>query len=255
MKMAKVEWLMSKEICYKLVWGSHSFLFENFNSYCEKQKDEQISFQEGLINLDIGMESEITTVKKQTKSYHRYSDEQNLLFVYYSWIKLFNTANSVCLAGGISERTAQKWAKKLKEDKDWNIFEKQTNLVSKPKPQLDDKHKLHLLDVYDNWPQGRIIDFLTQKLSDLGVKKSTVRNLLKTERNLFFKKLTTQLGARNSPTKIQNRKDWVNKWSATDIDYLKNRLVSTWSHLVDRHWKESQLLQTLLPAELFLTLY
>ncbi|KAG2194542.1 hypothetical protein INT46_009205 [Mucor plumbeus] len=118
--------------------------------YCEKQEDEQLSFQEGLINLDIDMENVITTVKKQTKRYHRYSNEQKLLFVYYSRIKLFNTAKSGRLAGGISERTAQKWAKKFKEDKDWNIFEKQTNLVNKPKPQLDDKHKLHLLDFYDN---------------------------------------------------------------------------------------------------------
>ncbi|KAL4210796.1 hypothetical protein AB4K20DRAFT_1986222 [Rhizopus microsporus] len=70
---------------------------------------------------------------------------------------------------GISERTAQKWAKKLKEDKGWDIFEKQTNLINKPKPQLDDRHKLHLLDFYDNWPQARIVDTmdsLTQKFSD-----------------------------------------------------------------------------------------
>jgi hypothetical protein len=45
---------------------------------------------------------------------------------------------------------------------------------------------------------------------------------LKTECNLSFKKLTTQPAARNSPTKIQDRKDRVIKWSATDMDYLKN---------------------------------
>ena len=43
---------------------------------------------------------------------------------------------------------------------------------------------------------------------------------LKTECNLSFKKLTTQPAARNSPTKIQDCKDWVIKWNATD--YLKN---------------------------------
>ncbi|KAI8638013.1 hypothetical protein BD408DRAFT_36486 [Parasitella parasitica] len=128
-------------------------------------------------------------------------------------------------AGGINDRTAQKWAKKLKEDKDWNIFEKQTNLVNRPKPQLDDRHKLHLLDFYDDRPQARIADamnFLTQKFSDLSVKKSTVHNFLKTECNLSFKKLTTQPAARNNPTKIQDRKDWVTKWSATDMNYLEN---------------------------------
>ncbi|GAA5812116.1 hypothetical protein MFLAVUS_005566 [Mucor flavus] len=32
--------------------------------------------------------------------------------------KLFNAAKSDGLAGGIAERTSQKWAKRLKEDKD-----------------------------------------------------------------------------------------------------------------------------------------
>jgi hypothetical protein len=98
-------------------------------------------------------------------------------------------------------------------------------LVNRPKSQLDDRRKLHLLDFYDNWPQARIIDamdFLTQKFSDLGVKRSTVHNFLKTECNLSFKKLTTQLAARNSPTKIQDCKNWVIKWGATDMDCLKN---------------------------------
>ena len=140
-----------------------------------KSKNEQLSSQEDLKNLD--MEDVIATVKKQTKSYQRYSNEQKLLFVYYNRIKLFNVAKSGRLAGGISERRAQKWAKKLEGDKGWNIFEKQTNLVNRPKSQLDDRHKLHLLDFYDNWPQARIVDTmdsLTQKFSDLSVKKSTV---------------------------------------------------------------------------------
>ncbi|KAI9358826.1 hypothetical protein BD770DRAFT_455362 [Pilaira anomala] len=64
------------------------------------------------------MEVVIATVKKQTKSYHNYSNEQKLLFVYYNRIKLFNAAKSGRFAGGINNRTAQKWAKKLKKDKD-----------------------------------------------------------------------------------------------------------------------------------------
>ncbi|GAA5817014.1 hypothetical protein MFLAVUS_010549 [Mucor flavus] len=125
-------------------------------------------------------------------------------------IKLFNAAKSGCLAGGINDRTAQKWAKKLKEDKDWNIFEKQTNLVNRPKQQLDDRHKPHLLNFYDDYPQARIVDvmdLLTQKSSDLSVKKSIVHIFLKTECNLFFEKLTTQPAARNNLTKIQDRED------------------------------------------------
>ncbi|KAG0786761.1 hypothetical protein G6F22_007533 [Rhizopus arrhizus] len=134
-------------------------------------------------------------------------------------------------------------AKKLKEDKDWNIFEKQPNLVNRPNPQLDDRHKLHLLDFYDDYTQARVVDAmdsLTQKFSDLSVKKSTVRNFLKTECNLSFKKLTTQLAAENNLVKIQDCMDWVLKWSATDMIYLENYvllmsldLISTCGLLVD----------------------
>lgn len=87
--------------------------------YCEKQGSEQNSTDEGL---DVEMEE----IAHKSKQYKSYSNEQKLLFVYYNRVKLFSAAKSGRLAGGIAERTAQKWAKKLKEDKDWNIFEKQT---------------------------------------------------------------------------------------------------------------------------------
>ncbi|KAG1147980.1 hypothetical protein G6F37_002270 [Rhizopus arrhizus] len=128
----------------------HLKTLTRIREYCEKQEDEQLLSQEDLKNLD--------------------SDMEDLLFVYYNRIKLLNAAKSGRLTGGISERTAQKWAKKLKEDKDWNIFEKQTNLVNRAKPQLDDNHKLHLLSFNDNYTQARVVDAmdsLTQKFSDL----------------------------------------------------------------------------------------
>jgi hypothetical protein len=144
--------------------------------YCKKQEEGgPISEDDSLKNLDADMEDVIDVMKKQIKVYNKYSKEQKLLL---------SAAKSGRLAGGICERTAQKWAKRLKEDKDWNIFEKQTNLVNRSKPQLDDRHKIHLLEFYDNWPQARVLDAmdsLTQKFSDLTVKESTVHSFLKNE--------------------------------------------------------------------------
>ncbi|KAI7889107.1 uncharacterized protein EV154DRAFT_592674 [Mucor mucedo] len=83
-------------------------------------------------------------------------------------IKRFNAAKSRRLAGGMVERTAQKWAKRLKEDKDWNILEKQTNLVNRPKPQLRPEHKTLLVNSFDN-PQTRLtdaVDSLTHNFAD-----------------------------------------------------------------------------------------
>ncbi|KAL4212984.1 hypothetical protein AB4K20DRAFT_1864536 [Rhizopus microsporus] len=72
--------------------------------YYEKQGDEQLSSKEDIEDLD----DVIAIVKKQIKTYHRYSNEEKLLFVYYNRIKLFNAAKSGRLSGDINERTAQK---------------------------------------------------------------------------------------------------------------------------------------------------
>jgi hypothetical protein len=75
-------------------------------------------------DLDARMQDVAALIKMVTKKsshYGDYSNEQKLLFVYYNRVKLFNAAKSDRLAGGIAERTAKKWAKRLKEDKDWNI--------------------------------------------------------------------------------------------------------------------------------------
>jgi hypothetical protein len=140
-------------------------------------------------------------------------------------VKLFNAAKSGRLAGGIAERTAQKWAKRLKEDKDWNILEEQTNLVNRPKPQLGQEHKTHLINFYDDNPQARLIDAvdsLTHSFADLSIKKSTVHNFLKSECNLSFKRVTLRPVARNDTTKIAARLAWVKHWAMTDMNYLGN---------------------------------
>ncbi|RCH92842.1 hypothetical protein CU097_013605, partial [Rhizopus azygosporus] len=45
--------------------------------------------------------------------------------------------------------------KRLKEDKDWNILEKQTNKVNRKTSQLQEEHKVHLISFYDEHPQSR----------------------------------------------------------------------------------------------------
>ncbi|KAI8332745.1 hypothetical protein EDC96DRAFT_526486 [Choanephora cucurbitarum] len=66
------------------------------------------------------------------------------------------------------------------------------------------------------------MESLTQKFSNLTVKKSTVHNFLKDKCNLSFKKLTRLPVTRNNSDMIQARKDWAIKWTDTDMNYLKN---------------------------------
>ncbi|CEP17361.1 hypothetical protein [Parasitella parasitica] len=135
-------------------------------------------------SLDEQMEEAIDRVKTRTKTYNVYTNDQKLRFVYYNRVKLSNAAKSGRLAGGIAERTAQKWAKKLKEDKDWNIFEKQTNKCKLGTSQLEDRHKDHLISLYDANPQARLddaVESLAANFEGFNLKKTSVRNLLITD--------------------------------------------------------------------------
>ncbi len=48
------------------------------------------------------------------------------LFIYLHKIKLLNAAESARRAG-VKVRTGQAWSARMKEDPNWNIYEKQTN--------------------------------------------------------------------------------------------------------------------------------
>lgn len=54
------------------------------------------------------------------------------------------------------------------------------------------------------------------------MKDTSVRNFLKKECNLSFKKITRHPAARNDETKIANRLAWVEKRSQTDMNFLEN---------------------------------
>ncbi|KAI9258512.1 hypothetical protein BY458DRAFT_440921, partial [Sporodiniella umbellata] len=157
---------------------------------CEKQNTEQKDTE--MEALDAEMKEIATNVNiNRGRSYNNYTNDQKLLFVYYNRIKLFKAAKSGRLAGGVAERAAQKWAKRLKEDEDWNIFKKQTNKINKSAGQLDEKHKIHFLNFYDSNPQARVMDAvcsLTEKFESFTPKESSVKSFLKTECNLSFKK-------------------------------------------------------------------
>jgi hypothetical protein len=86
--------------------------------------------------------------------YNVYTDDQKTLFLYYYKIKLYKAAPAGRMAG-IVERTAQNWPKKLKEDPEWDIYEKKTNKVNRKKGQLQDEHKEYLIRFFDQYPHAR----------------------------------------------------------------------------------------------------
>ncbi|ORE00692.1 hypothetical protein BCV72DRAFT_326581, partial [Rhizopus microsporus var. microsporus] len=140
-------------------------------------------------------------------SYNNYTEDQKTLFLYNLKIKFFSAAKSRRLAG-ISGRTAQTWAKNLKVDPDWNIYEKQTNKINRPRSQLQNEQKSHIISLYDEKPFATTdedIESLIHAFEGFSLKRSAVNKFILHECNLSMKKLSRQPVVRNDTTRINNR--------------------------------------------------
>lgn len=69
------------------------------------------------------------------KSYNIYQREQKALFLYLLRFK-FLKAKPAAERAGINPRTAQGWVKRMKEDPEWDIYDKLTNKVNRARSQL-----------------------------------------------------------------------------------------------------------------------
>lgn len=99
----------------------------------------------------------------------------------------------------IVERMAQDWAKRLKADPEWNVFEKQARKDKRRLEKFEEKHKKYLIRFYDKHPVAKVdaaVQSLTGALEDFTLKETSVRNFLKTERNLSIKRVTLRSVAR-----------------------------------------------------------
>lgn len=158
--------------------------------------------------------------KKSGKSYKIYSPDQRVPFLYYLQVKLYKARLS-----GVAERTGQQWAKRLRDEPEWDIFEKQTNKDKQKTGMLQQEHKEYIINLYDQSPQACVVDIvesLTKTFENFSLKETSVRNFMKTECNLSFKRATLRSGERNSEDKLRQRFEWVERWISTDMDYLSN---------------------------------
>lgn len=86
------------------------------------------------------------------------------------------------------------------------------------------EHKQYLIDFIDENPTAVLneaLESLTQKFPGLNAKKTHVQEFMKNECNI--KVLKTEGPSRKDiKMNLQNRIQWVNHWSNTDLDYMKN---------------------------------
>lgn len=135
---------------------------------------------------------------------------------------MYKAAKAARLSG-VTERTSQQWAKRLRGEPEWGIFEKQTNKDKQKTGMLQQEHREFIIDLYDQNPQARVIDIvesLTKSFENFSLKETSVRNFMKTECNLSFKRATLRSSERNSEDKLRQRCERVERWTLTDMDYL-----------------------------------
>ncbi|KAI8098193.1 uncharacterized protein B0P05DRAFT_576595 [Gilbertella persicaria] len=159
-----------------------------------------------MSNLDPA-EPRLDTVMEEVEKCIKKEPSSNL-FLYCLRLKLM----SVVAAGRharIVERTAQKWAKRLREDPDWDIYEKETNKFNRKPSQLQAEHKYHLINFFDEHPQARkedAVESLTKAFEGFNLKKSSVGSFILNECNLTVKRVTRHPEGRNTPGRIEERR-------------------------------------------------
>jgi transposase len=103
---------------------------------------------------------------------------------------------------------------------------KKTNKTSnRPASQLNEVHKTHLINFFDEDSTATIqdaVEDLTAKFTGLDIKKSRVAEFMKEECNLSIKVVSRHPVARNKEENFQKRADWIEKWMRNGMDYLKN---------------------------------
>lgn len=80
------------------------------------------------------------------------------------------------VSANVNYHTARKWNQQQKENPDSFVFHNKTNLVStRPKSKLDDRHKEHVKNFFDENSRATIVDAvenLTKSFEGLEIKKS-----------------------------------------------------------------------------------
>lgn len=175
--------------------------------------------------MDDTVMSEATPRKERPHQYNVYTIEDRKRYFYFLKEKLMKPKEAA-KAANVNYDTARKWKKTYEEDPEREIPTKKTNLGSnRPVSQLNENHKAHLINFFDEDSSATIqdaVDNLTTSFAGLQIKKSRVAEFMKEECNLSIKVMTRHPLARNKEETLQARADWVNQWVENGMDYLRN---------------------------------
>lgn len=130
------------------------------------------------------------------------------------------------LNANVNPETARKRKREYDNDLNKNIPFKKTNRTSKRAPsQLNENHKMHLINFFDENPSAVIqeaVEDLTKSFEGLEIKKSRVAEFMKEECNLSLKVVTRRPKARNSQKNLEARANWVIEWQQKGLHLMNN---------------------------------
>lgn len=156
------------------------------------------------------------------KSYKDSEKEQLFALVYERGMSVRQAA----LKLQITPRTAQGWVADDQRNTQAYIGRKQGSGRPVGRPALmDDRHKTHLVNLIDEEPSlvlEQMMDSLTASFIDLVISKTDLYNFVTKECKISLKRAHFHSVDRNSPEKIKARKEWVEEWMNTDMDYISN---------------------------------
>lgn len=89
-------------------------------------------------------------------------------------------------------------------------FRKKINKVHRKEGQLQDEHKTHLIEFFDDNPHARVsdaIEELTKNFEGFTLKETVVGKFISTKCNLSIKTITRHPVASNQTAKIKERRE------------------------------------------------
>ncbi|KAI9277884.1 hypothetical protein BY458DRAFT_545610 [Sporodiniella umbellata] len=180
---------------------SNNFFYEDGQgNVVDEQGNETIDLEEEVDPFNLGTLMTITQYRSYQDHFPAEPTEEldvemeeaaEELSKEVAGVKLLKAAPSARKAQ-VEIRTGQIWAKRFKEDPQWNIYEKQTNKVNRLASQLQENHKKHLIDFFDIYSQATrqdAVESLTEAFENFNLKTTAVANFILYECNLTVKRL------------------------------------------------------------------
>ncbi|KAG1474854.1 hypothetical protein G6F56_000093 [Rhizopus delemar] len=169
-----------------------------------------------------GKQEEDTRAPDICKHYKDSEKEQLFTLIYEKGM----CARAAAIKLHINPRIAQRWFKNDQGNPQTYISRKEGSGRPAGRPALlDDSHKKFIVDLVDDQP-SLVLDQMTESLTasfiELEISKTALYNFVTKNCNVSLKRAHFHSVDRNSLEKIKARKEWVEKWMDTDIDYMSN---------------------------------